>query len=144
MSLDVEAIRREMDRVDGEVEATPIEPTSPDGAESGMSDALVTAGRADAPGVLFVAGTARLRRPESRPALSAIGDMLTEQPELQLRVVGRVEGGQATVAGRALATQRAAAVRTYLIDEFGVAADRLTTGTTTGAGAAILLVRQTP
>ena len=94
-------------------------------------EALITTGAADAPGIAFSDETATLRRPESRMALAALGELMEADTTLRVEIVGRepASGGK---AAHALALQRAAAVRTYLTENYVIPAARLTTAARAG------------
>jgi hypothetical protein len=103
-----------------------------------LADALLAGDTVNADGILFDRVTGRLMRPESRAALATIGDLLTASPDLRLTIVARI-GGPAGAANREAALARAAAVRAYLVDIFGVEPTTLFTLARAGSGAPITL-----
>lgn len=64
-------------------------------------------------------------RPESRPLLDAVVEVLQRHPELEIEVRGHTDAIGSRAYNRGLSRRRAAAVRGYLVDR-GVEADRLT------------------
>lgn len=89
-----------------------------------LYDALSSSGRVAVQGILFDTGSDRIR-PESAPVLQRIGDMLTGHAELRLLVEGHTDDVGADAANLALSERRAAAVRRYLVERFGIAESRL-------------------
>jgi outer membrane protein OmpA-like peptidoglycan-associated protein len=91
-----------------------------------LYDALAERGRVATQGILFATGSARIR-PESTPTLSEIGAMLKEHPDLRLSIEGHTDDVGDDASNLALSEQRAAAVKTYLVDTFQIDAARLET-----------------
>lgn len=89
-----------------------------------LYDALASNGRVATQGILFDTGSDRIR-PESTPTLKEIGTMLEQHADLRLVIEGHTDDVGDAKANQALSEKRAAAVRQYLIDRHGVAADRL-------------------
>jgi outer membrane protein OmpA-like peptidoglycan-associated protein len=77
-------------------------------------------------GILFDTGRATIRD-ESKGELQSVGDLLKQQPVLRLEIQGHTDNIGAVEANRRLSEARAAAVKQYLVSNFGVAADRLLT-----------------
>lgn len=75
--------------------------------------------------VTFGAGMSTIR-PESAQALAPVGDLLRNQPSLKLEIQGHSDTIEAAPDNLQLSQDRAAAVKAYLVQTFGVAADRLT------------------
>jgi OmpA-OmpF porin, OOP family len=89
-----------------------------------LYDALAADGRVVARGILFDTGSDRLR-PESTPVLTDIGETLRAHPDLALRIEGHTDNVGDAAMNQALSERRAASVRQYLLDHFGIDADRL-------------------
>jgi OOP family OmpA-OmpF porin len=77
-------------------------------------------------GILFDTGKATLRD-ESKGDLQAVGDLLKQDAGLRLEIQGHTDNVGTPAANKALSDARAAAVKQYLVTNFGVAAGRLTT-----------------
>jgi outer membrane protein OmpA-like peptidoglycan-associated protein len=88
-----------------------------------MYDALVADGHVVTQGILFDTGSERLR-PESTPTLKEIGSMLSEHPELKLRIDGHTDDVGQAAANQTLSERRAAAVKAWLVAQ-GVDPKRL-------------------
>jgi len=90
-----------------------------------LYDALAASGKVSTHGILFDVGSDRIRA-ESKPTLQEIGDMLKQHPDLKLLIGGHTDNVGAAAANKALSDKRAAAVKQYLVANYGVAATRLT------------------
>ncbi len=90
-----------------------------------LYDALSAEGRVATQGILFDTGADRIR-PESTPTLKEIGEMLQQHADLSLLIEGHTDNVGSADANQALSEKRAAAVRQYLIEKFGIDAARLT------------------
>ena len=77
-------------------------------------------------GILFDTGRATIRD-ESKGELQSVGDLLKQQPALRLEIQGHTDNVGTTESNRRLSEARAAAVKQYLVSNFGVAGDRLLT-----------------
>lgn len=86
--------------------------------------ALEREGRVALQGVYFDTGSDRLR-PESHATLSQVGQMLSEHPDLRLSVEGHTDSQGDDNYNLDLSEKRAAAVRSYLVQEFGIESGRL-------------------
>ncbi|MBV9489754.1 MAG: OmpA family protein, partial [Verrucomicrobia bacterium] len=64
-------------------------------------------------------------KPESRPTLEQIADLLKRQPDLKLLVVGHTDNVGDFESNRDLSQRRAASVVNALVTGFGIAPDRL-------------------
>src|SRR5688500_8616729 len=97
-------------------------------AESRKSlyDDLAANGSVATQGLLFDTGSDRLR-PESMPTLKQIAAMLTDHPDLRLRIEGHTDNVGAKEANRALSDKRAASVKSALVTQHQVSAARLET-----------------
>jgi outer membrane protein OmpA-like peptidoglycan-associated protein len=91
-----------------------------------LYDVLETKGRVAVRDILFDTDRATIR-PASEEVLSKIGAMLTEHPELRLMIEGHTDDQGEFDHNMTLSTERAEAVRAYLVERFGVEADRLKT-----------------
>ncbi|MCC7417030.1 MAG: OmpA family protein [Acidobacteria bacterium] len=76
--------------------------------------------------VQFENGKAALT-PESLATLAPVGELLGTDATLQLEIGGHTDNVGGAAANLQLSQDRAAAVKTYLVQTFGVAPDRLTT-----------------
>jgi predicted Zn-dependent protease len=106
-------------------------PTPPAAAPGTVLQAIQASGRYVSHAIVFDTASDRLR-PESRAALKEIADALAAAPDLRLLVEGHTDSEGAPQRNLVLSRRRADAVKRALVTEFGVAADRLTTG---GVGA---------
>ena len=77
-------------------------------------------------GILFDTGQATIRD-ESKGDLQALGDLLKQQAALRLEIQGHTDNVGAAAFNQRLSEARAVAVKQYIVTNFGVAADRLTT-----------------
>jgi OOP family OmpA-OmpF porin len=77
-------------------------------------------------GILFDTGRATIRD-ESKGALQSVGDLLKQQAALRLEIQGHTDNVGTSETNRRLSEARAAAVKQYLVSNFGVAGDRLLT-----------------
>ena len=95
-------------------------------AESRKSiyDDLVAAGHVATQGLLFDSGSDQLR-PESTPTLKKIAAMLTDHPDLRIRIEGHTDNVGSKDANRALSGKRAASVKAVLVRDYGISAGRL-------------------
>jgi OmpA-OmpF porin, OOP family len=91
-----------------------------------LYDRLARDGRVATHGILFATGSARIR-PESTPTLEEIGTMLKEHPELRLSIEGHTDDVGDDASNQTLSEQRAAAVKAYLVETYGLDAGRLQT-----------------
>jgi outer membrane protein OmpA-like peptidoglycan-associated protein len=84
-----------------------------------LYDALEEEGRVATHGILFAVNSARIR-PESTPTLEEIGEMLQDHPDLRLSIEGHTDSDGDETHNQTLSEERAAAVRDYLIEAYGV------------------------
>jgi outer membrane protein OmpA-like peptidoglycan-associated protein len=96
-----------------------------------MADALRTRGSVSLHGILFDTGKSTIK-PESGPELAQVGELLKNDPALKLEIQGHTDNTGVPSANLQLSQQRAVAVKAYLVQQFNIAAARLTT---TGLGA---------
>jgi outer membrane protein OmpA-like peptidoglycan-associated protein len=83
-------------------------------------------GRAATQGILFATGSAR-SRPESTPTLGEIGTMLKEHAALRLSIEGHTDAVGEDAMNQTLSEERAAAVKSFLVETYGIDASRLRT-----------------
>jgi outer membrane protein OmpA-like peptidoglycan-associated protein len=91
-----------------------------------LASALNATGKVALHNILFDTGKATIR-PESAAPLTPVGELLKSDAALRLEIQGHTDNVGAAAANLRLSQDRAAAVRTYLVQNFGIAADRLTT-----------------
>ena len=89
-----------------------------------LYDALAESGRVATQGIFFDTGSDRIR-PESTPTLKEIGTMLKEHADLKLVIEGHTDNVGQAAANQALSEKRAAAVKQFLVDSYGIDAARL-------------------
>ena len=89
-----------------------------------LYDALEENGRVATQGIFFDVGSDRIR-PESTPTLKEIGAMLKEHADLKLVIEGHTDNVGQAAANQALSEKRAAAVKQFLVDTYGVEESRL-------------------
>jgi len=77
-------------------------------------------------GILFDTGKSTIR-PESTAVLATIGQVLKDDPRLELEVQGHTDNVGKTDANLTLSRERAASVKAYLVEKHDVSADRLIT-----------------
>jgi len=91
-----------------------------------LYDVLEAEGRVSTQGIYFATNSDRIR-PESTPTLKEIGEMLTAHPALRLSIEGHTDGDGEDTYNQQLSERRAAAVKTYLVETFGIDTGRLET-----------------
>lgn len=90
-----------------------------------MYEALSTEGRFTTHDILFATGSAALD-PRSTSALTEIGQMLQQHPDLRVEIDGHTDNVGSAAANLTLSDQRAASVKQYLVSNFQLGASRLT------------------
>jgi len=95
-------------------------------AEGGktLREQLDETGRIITHGILFDSGSDRIRG-ESYKTLANIGQLLTDDPELRLSIEGHTDSDGAEDYNLELSNKRALAVRTYLMETYGIDGNRL-------------------
>lgn len=88
---------------------------------------LATEKRVDVYGIYFDFASDRLR-PESAPILGEIADALSRNPDWTLSINGHTDNVGGDAANLDLSRRRALAVKAALLNTYGIAAVRLTTG----------------
>lgn len=91
-----------------------------------LYDALEADGRVAVRNILFDTGQATIK-PESEEILTEIGTMLQEHADLNLMIEGHTDDQGEFDFNMTLSGDRAAAVKQYLVDQFGVDPERLRT-----------------
>jgi outer membrane protein OmpA-like peptidoglycan-associated protein len=91
-----------------------------------LYDALTAKGRWVTQGILFATGKADLQ-PESRPVLKEIAATLKQHADLKVLIEGHTDNVGAAASNLTLSDARAAAVKSALVAEYGVDADRVST-----------------
>ena len=91
-----------------------------------LAKALNDTGSVALHNILFDTGKATLK-PESAAALAPVGELLKSDAGLKLEIQGHTDNVGQAAANLKLSQDRAAAVKTYLVQTFGIAAARLTT-----------------
>lgn len=93
----------------------------------GLADArhrLVEDGRFSTSGILFDVGSAVIK-PESSGVLNTIGNVLKQNPDMKVRIVGHTDGSGDEKANQLLSEQRAEAVKGFLSSRFSLDNGRL-------------------
>ncbi|HSG81898.1 MAG TPA: OmpA family protein [Gemmatimonadota bacterium] len=91
-----------------------------------MYDVLEAEGRVTTRGILFGINSDRIR-PESTPVLKEIGEMLEDHPELRISINGHTDSDGDDAYNQELSERRAAAVKDFLVESYGIDAGRLET-----------------
>jgi outer membrane protein OmpA-like peptidoglycan-associated protein len=91
-----------------------------------LADALNTKGAVTLHNILFDSGKATIKG-ESASALAPLGELLKNDSRLKLEIDGHTDNVGPAAANMKLSQDRAAAVKAYLVQNFGVNAARLTT-----------------
>ena len=89
-----------------------------------LADDITKSGHAAVYGIYFDTGAAVVK-PESRPVLAEIAKLLTGDPALRLHVVGHTDNVGTLASNMTLSKQRAEAVVSALVKEYGIVAARL-------------------
>lgn len=84
---------------------------------------LITEGKLVTRGITFDVNSAQIKS-ESYPVLKDIADVLTENPTVNVRIIGHTDSDGNPAANLALSKSRAVSVGTALKDQFGISADR--------------------
>ena len=105
-----------------EIEPLP-EPATADAAT--LADELRQSGRAEVPGIFFETDRATLQ-PQSAAALNEMAKLLGRDDALQVFVVGHTDGSGSYEHNMTLSQERALAVVAALVEQKGIARERLT------------------
>ena len=109
-------------------EASPIMigPMRIAGGGRDLYDALEANGRVSTQGIYFSTNSDVIR-PESTATLKEIGEMLQSHEDLRLTIEGHTDSDGDDAHNLDLSDRRAAAVKAYLVEEYGVVGSRLET-----------------
>ncbi len=77
-------------------------------------------------GILFDVGSDQIK-PESYGTIKEIANVLKENPDVKVQIIGHTDGDGDEAANLELSKKRAAAVKAFIEKEFGIEASRLTT-----------------
>lgn len=91
-----------------------------------LYDRLARDGRVATQGILFATNSDRIR-PESTPTLEEIGAMLKEHLDLRIAIEGHTDSDGEEAYNLTLSERRAAAVKAFLVETYGVEESRLQT-----------------
>ena len=91
-----------------------------------FSQVIASSGRYVTHGILFDTDSDRLK-PDSAPVIKMIAQGLQSNPNLKLRIEGHTDATGGDAHNLDLSKRRAEAVKTVLVSQFGIGADRLTT-----------------
>lgn len=87
---------------------------------------LITEGRFVTTGILFDVNSDKIR-PESYGVLKSVSQVLTENPEVKVKIVGHTDSDGDDAANLSLSRKRAESVKGILGSEFGISTDRFQT-----------------
>ncbi|MCC6962805.1 MAG: OmpA family protein [candidate division Zixibacteria bacterium] len=96
------------------------------GGKKIMYDQLMAEGKVVTQGILFASGSDEIK-PESTPTLKEIGAMLKDHADLKLSIEGHTDNVGDDAGNQTLSNNRAASVKAYLIEKYGIDAARLET-----------------
>jgi len=91
-----------------------------------MAAELAESGKLALYGIRFALDSAEISR-DSAKALAQIGQLLIRDEQLQLRIEGHTDSTGSAAHNLELSQRRADAIKTYLVDTFGVEPSRLET-----------------
>ncbi len=91
-----------------------------------FSQTILSSGRYVSHGILFDTNSDRMK-PESAAAIQAVAKALTTNPNLKLQIEGHTDSVGNAAANMDLSKRRAEAVKSVLVSQFSVEAERLTT-----------------
>lgn len=111
-----------------------IEYPEPASAPASLESELAANETAEIYGIYFSFARADIR-PQSERVLKEIATVLRAHPDWKLRIDGHTDGVGDAAANLELSKRRAAAVKTALVERYGIAAARLNTGGHGEAGA---------
>jgi len=89
-----------------------------------MRSKLITEGKLVSYGIYFDVNK-EVVKPESYGTLKEIASVLTENPEVKIKIVGHTDSDGADPANLDLSKRRGSSVRNVLVKDFGIEASRL-------------------
>lgn len=95
-------------------------------ASPDMRSKLLTEGKIVSYGIYFDSGK-DVVKPESYGSVKEIAAVLKENPEVKIMIVGHTDSDGDDAMNLDLSKRRAANVKAYLVSEFGISADRIST-----------------
>ncbi|MBN2778247.1 MAG: OmpA family protein [Bacteroidales bacterium] len=95
-------------------------------ASPDMRSKLLTEGKLVSYGIYFDSGK-DVVKPESYGSVKEIAAVLKENPEVKIMIVGHTDSDGEDAMNLDLSKRRAANVKAYLVSEFGISADRIST-----------------
>jgi OOP family OmpA-OmpF porin len=87
---------------------------------------LIEEGKFSTTGILFDVNAATIK-PESNGVLKEIAGVLRENKDVKISIVGHTDSDGSDAANLSLSQKRSAAVKDALVNDFGIAADRIDT-----------------
>jgi outer membrane protein OmpA-like peptidoglycan-associated protein len=87
---------------------------------------LITEGRFSTTGIKFDSGSDKIK-PESYPVLKEIANVLKENPDVRVKIIGHTDSDGSPDKNLELSKKRAIAVKNALIQEFGIDGSRMET-----------------
>lgn len=91
-----------------------------------MRSKLLTEGKLVTRGILFDSGSDKIK-PESYPTLKSIADVLTQNADVRVKIVGHTDSDGQDAANLELSKKRSSSVKNTLTSEFGIDASRMET-----------------
>jgi outer membrane protein OmpA-like peptidoglycan-associated protein len=91
-----------------------------------MRSKLLTEGKLVTRGILFDSGSDKIK-PESYPTLKSIADVLKQNGDVKVKIVGHTDSDGQDAANLELSKKRSASVKNALTGEFGIDASRMET-----------------
>lgn len=95
-------------------------------ASPDMRSKLLTEGKIISYGIYFDSGKDVVKS-ESRGSLNEIANVLKENPDVRIKIVGHTDSDGDDASNMDLSKRRAANVKNYLVKEFGIGAERIST-----------------
>ena len=87
---------------------------------------LLTEGRVSTNAILFESGSANLK-PESNAIISEIANVLLENPEVNIKIIGHTDADGTESTNMELSKSRAEAVKAGMSDKYGIESERIVT-----------------